>query len=270
MFDSHTHTSASHDANCPAEALCDDAVQRGLRGVTITDHCDMEYCKEQNMPLLVSHSVQEALRVREKYASRLNVLLGVEIGEGFWFPKETAEITASFPFDAVLGSVHAVRLEGLSMPYSLIDFSGFSEAALRQLLSQYFEDMLAMAEEMDFDILTHLTCPLRYINGKYRKNISYAPYLPSIERLLKKIISRGIALELNASGLGTPWNTLMPDQRILELYRALGGTLITLGSDSHTADRAGYGLAEAANLLKRCGFSGYAYYRARRPVFMEL
>ena len=121
MFDSHTHTSASHDADCPAEALCNAAVQRGLRGVTITDHCDMEYCKEQNMPLLVSHSVQEALRVREKYASCLSVLLGVEIGEGFWFPEKTAEITASFPVDAVLGSVHSVRLEGLSL--SLIHIS---------------------------------------------------------------------------------------------------------------------------------------------------
>ena len=53
---------------------------------------------------------------------------------------------------------------------------------------------------------------------------------------------------------------------ILEQYRRMGGYLVTLGSDAHTADRLGTGLAEATALLKQLGFRHCFYYENRIAI----
>ena len=46
-----------------------------------------------------------------------------------------------------------------------------------------------------FDVLTHLTCPLRYINGKYNRGIDISIFNREIEEILQEIIKKEIALE---------------------------------------------------------------------------
>lgn len=44
--------------------------------------------------------------------------------------------------------------------------------------------------------------------------------------------------------MGMLMEETMPDLPILELYRELGGSIITVGSDAHTPDRVGYGFEQ--------------------------
>lgn len=122
-----------------------------------------------------------------------------------------------------------------------------------------------MAEVGDFDVLAHLTCPLRYINGKYRRGLSIEPHRELITEILRTIIRREKALEVNTSGLHNFYGGLMPGREILAQYHAMGGRLITLGSDAHTADRLANGFDETVSLLKEIGFRDYCYYERRRP-----
>ena len=55
----------------------------------------------------------------------------------------------------------------------------------------------------------------------------------SLDPILRYLIDNGKALEVNTAGLkkGLPWPN--PHMEILKRYRALGGELITIGSDAH-------------------------------------
>ena len=81
-----------------------------------------------------------------------------------------------------------------------------------------------MIDFADFDILAHLTCPLRYIVGKYKIDIELSRYVDKIETILKKIIKK---------------------------YYDLGGYLITFGSDAHVAENASCGFDEAIENVKK-------------------
>jgi len=47
------------------------------------------------------------------------------------------------------------------------------------------------------------------------------------------LIERGIALEINFSGLRKPYGRLLPETWQIELYREMGGDLFSIGSDAH-------------------------------------
>ena len=132
-------------------------------------------------------------------------------------------------------------------------------------LDAYFDDMLTMLETTDFDILAHLTCPLRYINGKYNFGIDISCYESKIEEILMRIIKKGIALEVNTSAYEV-LNDFMPSAAILKKYYAMGGYLITLGSDAHIAKNAAIHFDKAIQTLKTIGFGNIFYYKNRKPI----
>ena len=110
---------------------------------------------------------------------------------------------------------------------------------------------------------------MRYINGKYHRNLSIQPHQELIQETLRTILRREKALEVNTSGLQSFYGDLLPGREILEQYYAMGGRLITLGGDAHTADRLANGFEETASVLKEIGFQGYFYYDQRKPHWVS-
>ena len=264
IFDCHTHTHFSHDSECDSHDSLKVAKEKGIAGFAITDHCDIESCEKQDIKSPIKHSVECVHKMGE------SVLAGVEIGEGIWHKNDAEEVVVGSNFDIVLGSVHAVRFKHLTMPYSQIDFSVFSKNEINEYLSQYFDDMLEMIKTTDFDVLSHLTCPLRYISGKYSIEVDLKRFADKTDIILKEIINRGIALEINTSCLDIDYNTLMPDIPIIKRYKELGGYLLTLGSDAHKAERVSYGFDYSLSVLSKIGFKNIYYYKNRKPIPQEI
>jgi histidinol-phosphatase (PHP family) len=204
--------------------------------------------------------------MREKYKGELTVYTGVELGESIWHAEIEKELFSRYRFDVVLGSVHTVRHPKDSRPFAQIDFSLWSDEETDEFLTMYFEDLFETGSTVSCDIMSHLTVPFRYIIGKARKNIEIERYLPAIKNILRFIISRGIALEVNTSGIGSAYSVLLPDEKFLKLYRDMGGYLITLASDAHAAEKAANGFTEALALLKNLGFPHIYRFENRIPV----
>ena len=122
-----------------------------------------------------------------------------------------------------------------------------------------------MIETTDFDILAHLTCPLRYIKGKYKIDVDMSRYEKKIEKILSQIIQRDIALEVNTSSFEM-LGSFMPSADILKKYYDMGGYLITLGSDAHVASDASKSFNEAISEIKKIGFEGLYYYKNRKQI----
>ena len=267
-YDQHLHSHCSHDSAESVDAICLAARARGLSGVAITDHADLFGVDPAETKERIARSVLEAGEARERYPD-LSVARGVEIGDYFASPDGGRSILSLTDYDLVIGSVHCLSFGALRGAYSRCDFGdGWSDEEIEGLFAHYLSLLLTMAETNDFDVLAHLTCPLRYLVGKYRRKVDLSRHRDVIAAILSTVIRRRAALEVNTSGLseGTPGGTMMPDEPILSLYRDLGGKRITFGSDAHIAARVGIGFREAEERVASLGFTHYTVYRKREPI----
>ena len=62
----------------------------------------------------------------------------------------------------------------------------------------------------------------------------------------------------------------MPPLEIIKLYRNLGGKIITVGSDAHSAQFVGGFIKEGYDLLKQAGFVYVTAFEKRQPRFIKI
>ena len=265
-FDMHTHSQNSHDSVCPVADMAVKAKERGLSGFAVTDHVDIEYCHEVDIDKVISGSHAEAAEVENN--TGMPIFRGAEFCEMFWYPDVAERLMHDYKYDVVVGSVHAVKYEGRDMPYSKIVFSEIDREMIYDYMDCYFDDMLRMIREHDFDILAHMTCPLRYINGKYHCGVTLERYEDKIKTILAEIIKRGIALEVNTSCVseGSGYCEFLPNEHIVKLYRSMGGYLVTTASDAHIAENCANAFDKVYDFLRETGFKNVYYYKNRCAV----
>ncbi len=259
IADVHIHSEFSHDSVCPIIDSANRAKEKGIDIIAITDHCDIEHADSIDLQGVFTN-VKKSIDNNEY---PITVLKGIEMGEGIWDMDVTTRLLENNPVDQVIGSVHAARYQNYEMPYSTIDFSKLDIAEIEKYLDVYFDDMIEMICTTDMDILAHITCPLRYINGKYDREIDCRKYESKIEVILKEIIKRGIALEINTSNCGSNYDEFMPEEWIIKKYKELGGYLITCGSDAHISDNVGHSFDRLMELLHKYDFKYVCYYKNR-------
>ena len=270
MFNSHIHTNHSGDCNVPMETMCLAAIDAGFFGILITDHFSADRCISSNAYSNVIASVSEARALAEKYSSQLTVLSGVEVGEAYRKPDYTQRFLKALKPDCVLGSVHDVFIDNLPRNLSRMDFGKMSDDEAYSVIKVYFSELMQVVQETDYDILSHLTLPLRYTNGKCGKKLTLDAFAKDIEKILKAVIKKGKALELNTSDFDHQLFDFMPGKDILRKYYGMGGRLITIGTDAHKSENIAVGFNEAKALLKEIGFEHYYYYKNRKPVKVSL
>ncbi len=261
LFDMHVHSHNSHDSKSPIRATATAAEERGISAFAITDHCDTQYYISGEIALRIAASVNEVHEVAGEFNGRVDILSGVEIGEPLWDKPHVEELLAAHDYDVVIGSVHAVRYKKWSDPYSMLDLRELSRDDLEAFMDKYFDEVYDMLHWLPCDIMAHLTCPLRYINGKFGLALDVHPYEKKIEKILSYIIEHGIAMEVNTSGKDGDGGYYMPDEWIIQKYYDMGGYLITLGSDAHVSENIGKSFDDALSLLRGMGFRHYYYFR---------
>ena len=274
MFDNHTHTQYSGDIppgkGSSVRELCLSAIACGLQGIAITDHFDIDGIRDGFFPPLDHEGIyRDILAAKEEFAGKLMVCHGIELGQATHMPAEAAEQLESYPYDIVLGSVHAVR--GI-IDFADTDIASLSKNEYIRLWEQYLEEMLATLEWGNIDVLTHITYPKRYYlaNG-----ITEFPNIKDrgreyFEPIIKSVISKGISLECNTSGLRQAMGECLPNRDLLSFYYELGGRDISIGSDAHHDYDVGKGINEATEMLKEIGFTHYATFASRKKSFSKL
>ncbi len=269
LADMHTHSENSHDSSCKIEDMLLSELQRGTEIFAVTDHFETSIHAKEDIFTPIKNSYETVTLLDRKYSGKALILAGIEISEGFWHPDVCKKVTSMASFDVIIGSVHHVKHEGLTMPTSQIDFKSLGKETSEEYLDSYFNDVLSMLETVDFDILAHLTYPLRYINGKYGVGVSLDSYREKIDRILKGIIEKNIALEINTSSYST-LGEFMPSTDIIKKYVSLGGHLLTLGSDAHVKENASAHFSAATDFLKEIGITEIYYYKNRKPHKIEI
>lgn len=268
-YDFHMHSDNSLDGRQSVDDACRAAIEKGLSGIAITDHADICFFEKDDTINRFKKCISDIQEAKAKYGDSLEIFTGIEMAEYLTNVNGAEQTLSLAEYDVVLGSIHTVYFQDIDDSYSRIDFSTMPKEKITSFIDLYFDKMLEMLYETDFDILTHLTCPLRYINGKYKRDIDIWLFEDKIRRVLKEVIDRGISLEINTSGYATDDKYFMPERDILTLYYDMGGRRVSIGSDAHVSKNVSIGFSEAKNLLTDIGFGGYYIYRKRKPTFIS-
>lgn len=259
LSDCHMHTKFSADSDADMEEMICAAGKKNLRRICFTEHQDIGMESEGERFEVDMERYQETVRrLQDKYADRISIGFGVEMGLALEHTEEIRTFLQTWPFDFVIGSVHMI--DGID-PYLRESFPETDE----ELYSRYFACVLKNVQGAEgFHTLGHLDYVVRY--GYTReKDYSYQKYADVIDAILAELIRRDIALEVNAAGLkyGLPFPNPHPD--ILKRYRELGGEMLTVGSDAHAPQHIAYRYADLEELIRSCGFGSITEFYSGKP-----
>ncbi|RKD34419.1 histidinol-phosphatase HisJ family protein [Thermohalobacter berrensis] len=264
IADYHIHSHFSGDCNTPMEDIVKHAVNLELKEIAFTDHVDFDYpSPDPNFEIDFDDYLEKFNEIKDKYNHKINIILGIEVGLQPHISDKIKKLVNKYPFAFVIGSIHAADRMDL---YNGDFFRGKSQ---KNAYLRYFENVLENIKIHDeFDVLGHIDYIIRYGNYETKK-LSYNDYTDIVDTILKSLITKGKGLELNTSGYRYKLDQTHPQFSILKRYKELGGSIITIGSDSHIVEDICSHFKKAYNLLERAGFNKITLFRNRTPIFVD-
>lgn len=263
LYDYHTHTRFSSDGQASMEEMCEAAIQLGLREICFTEHVDWVPWDTTAGYFKPEAYIPETQRCQKVYAGRLSIRIGVEISEPHLIPGRVDDLFRAWPLDFALGSAHWIDDSGvyLSETYDLHPAD--------HVETEYFKRVLELVSVGEFDSLGHMDLVRRYRPtrlGPFESD----EYADVIRAILKALIERDRAFEINTSPLRRGLEATCPDLTVLQWYKELGGEKITVGSDAHQPDHVGTGFEVAFDMLRAAGFSRIVRYERRQPQWVSI
>ena len=280
LIDCHTHTRFSVDSEADLGMCAERADRLGLAAYAVTDHCECNswypakhysdgddmhdsYCYKD----CFLDSVAAVTALKEKYNGKLNLICGVEMGQPQAAPEAAAFINADERVDFIIGSLHQIRGE---KDFYYIDYIDLGTDKIYDLLERYFTELNEMCRTNSFDVLGHLTYCLRYMKQRHGIEPDISRFDSIIADSFRTLAQNGKGIEINTSGLRQGFGETFPNLRYTKLFREMGGEIISVGSDAHTAEDIGKNVRDGIEIAKAAGFTRIAYFKKRQPQFIAI
>lgn len=265
LWDQHLHSNHSFDCQTPPEDNVRAAIDRGLSGLTFTEHFDPH--PEEWRECIYDHEAYTRTihRLRNEFGDRIAIGQGVEVG----YYRERLDFTLDFlsegDFDLVILSLHAIDHRLLHHRQS---WDGLSVADASR---RYFEHLL---EAVDFcrstnahngtvfNVLGHLDLVKRYSHRFFGQE-SIEEHIDLIDRILRLCLEARMVPEINTSTLRQGLKEPMPGLILLKQWSRIGGTCVSLGSDAHRAADVGAGFEEAIRIARLSGLTELSVFEKR-------
>ena len=261
MFDYHMHTVVSFDGNNRGIEMANAAVAAGLKEICFTDHLD--YDPLGKMGVLAFDTARYNAEYDHLEVPGLKIRRGIEFGMDVHNMAQFKADLQRRPFDFVLGSVHFV--DDLDVYYE--EF--WSDKTVFQAERRYLEATLdCVRVHDDFDVLAHLTYIAKTHCHPAPRPVPFAEHRELIDEILRTLADKGKGMEMNTSGVNRCGGYL-PTADYFRRFKELGGEIVTVGSDAHTADRVGEYTFEACEILKDI-FGYVCTFEDRKPIFRKL
>jgi histidinol-phosphatase (PHP family) len=269
ISDCHLHTAHSGDSEAPMEEMILKGIELGLKTMCFTEHNDFDYPDFPDEPgsiftLNTDSYLYELITLKEKYADKIRILFGVELGMQPQLMRQNSVYAKSYDFDFIIASSHLCNGKD---PYRKEFYQGRSD---EEAYREYFESELENIKKFsNFDVYGHLDYAVRYgqtMDSEY----SYEKYKDIFDKILTQLIDKGKGIELNTGGIKHGMRDFHPCMDVLKRYRELGGEIITVGSDAHKPDDIAAHFDRACDVLKECGFEYYTIFEKRNAEYIKL
>ena len=261
MFDYHMHTIVSFDGHDRGLQMAQAAKARGLKEICFTDHLD--YDPLGKMGVLAFDTAAYNAEYDHLEMEGLKIRRGMEFGMTVDNRAQFKEDLKRRNFDFVLGSVHFV--DDLDVYFA----EYWHDKTVFQAERRYLEATLDCVRlHDDFDVLAHLTYIGKTSSHHAPRCVPYEEHRELIDEILKTVAAKGKGLEMNTSGVDR-CGGFLPTADYFHRFKELGGEIITIGSDAHTASRVGQYAFEACEILKDI-FGYVCTFEGRKPIFHKL
>lgn len=264
LCDQHLHTRFSPDSPADMGDMCLAASQMGLRHICFTEHVDIGHANPifSTQPNIAAYKAEIA-KQRLLYP---HLFIGCGLEVGFIQPHldpTVAYLKAAMPLDVILWSVHEVQGQ------DTYDAVYFEDKTRQKAYGDYLETVLESVKAYDdWDILAHLgyvwkNAPLQNAVMRYDE----FPIL--IDAILTRLIAMDKVLEINTSG-NHKHGDCIPEATLLARYVALGGRIVSFGSDAHLPERVGGFFEKAAQMARDVGLTEYAMFADRKRTLYPI
>ena len=120
----------------------------------------------------------------------------------------------------------------------------------------------------DFDVLGHLTYVCKSVHNPSHAPVLYEKHREITDAILEVLVKKGKGMEINTSGVDR-CGDFLPTEEFFRRFKELGGEIVTVGSDAHTADRVGQYSVRACEMMKDI-FGYVCTFENREPIFHKL
>ena len=272
--DYHVHTAFSDDSTYDMEEVIQDAIQQGINELCFTDHVDYgikvdwdegkEIIYRNNEPMAnvdYPKYFEKIKEMKEKYP-QITLKQGLEFGMQEHTIDRFEKLYDKYDFDFIILSCHQVE----NQEFWNGEFQ--KGRTQKEYNERYYREILNVIQKYkNYSVLGHLDLIVRYDQqGVY----PFENVKPIITQILKQVIADGKGIEINTSSHRYGLSDLQPSRNILKLYRELGGTIITIGSDSHKKEHLGAYIQDTKEELKKLGYTQYCTFEHMQPIYHTL
>lgn len=248
----HSHTTFCDGKNTPEE-MVRAAIALGMDSLGFSGHGpsnapDDAAMAQETVPAYRA----EVLRVREEYAGRLEVFLGIE--RDYFFAPDGGD------WDYVIGSVHYVEKDGA---YLGVDHS--EKVFLENVERHYGGDFYAFAqdyyrlvgevpERTGCQIVGHFDLITKFNEGDKLFDTGHPRYVDAAMAALDRLAGRDVICEINTGAMSRGYRSApYPAPALLRAMRERNIPICVTG-DSHSAAALLYAFPQAIELARSCGY----------------
>ena len=199
LADYHVHSTCSQDGRQTMAQAAQAAVAAGMDELCLTDHVDTIYWGPEQKPRwdFDWDAVRRQFRqAQEQWGHRITLRLGAELGEAAMsFQRAEHLMQNAPPLDFVIGSVHMLseRFNGVDLYY----FDPKDDDEARAGMADYLRQARRLAEWGRFNVLGHLTLPLRYMNENLGEQMTFDGHYDQCREIFRALIESGCGIECN-------------------------------------------------------------------------
>lgn len=239
--DGHVHTRLCRHAIGEMEEYVLAAIERGLSEIVFLEHLEIGISYHDRTWLTdeeFDFYTTEGQRLQHRYGERIRIGIGIELGYNLEQEAELRRRATERSWDRIGISCHFLPIEAngghlnlLSRRRENIDLA--LKLGTDQLLTAYFERLLAAVENLPGTVLCHLDAALRHVPG-----ISLSPsHFEQVEALLAAVKRQKMRIEVNTSGFAMR-NAPFPARELLAMAIDRDIPLVA-GSDAHRPEDVG-------------------------------
>lgn len=246
----HTHTKYCDGKNT-AEEMILAAIDAGFETLGFSGHSPLEgegWCMtEAGMTKYIS----EVSSLREKYADKIEIVLGLEY--------DTFSNCDTTTFDYIIGSVHFVKKNGVTIPVDLK--ADVLREAVREnyggdfyaFARDYYDGMYSLLDKTKCDIVGHFDLLTKFNDGGRLFDESDARYRKYAFEALDYLLDRQPIMEINTGAIARGYRkSPYPAEFILRRISERGGRVM-INSDCHAVGGIDSYFPEAVEYARSCG-----------------
>lgn len=263
FYDYHMHSSFSNDSKTDMEDMIKKSIDLGLKEICFTDHVDYDLANDFDWGIDYDKYFEKLDFFKSKYANQISIKKGIELGLQKQIITKCSNDANKYPFDFIICSLHAIdRID-------LYFGEFFKDKTQHQAYEAYFKELYNIVKNYkDYSVLGHLDLVKRY--GDYKNILDDSLFSDIIEAILKQVIQDGKGIEINTSCYRYNLPDLTPSRSIINMYKDLGGEIITTGSDSHHPSQIAYQFDYIYSYLKEVGFNHVCKFTNMKPEFVNI